>query len=134
MAHLDWLKRYYRSPDWPLRKALYYKTHRRQCASCGRFDRVALHHTAYGGEGWDLRHPPNWGKEPDDVLVPLCYSSWWRKGCHNHVHRIGRNYPDLRSATEHIVKIGKRRRTRQQQYRRLTTRLGLRRFDQRSRG
>lgn len=110
MAHPEWLKRYYRSPDWPLRKALYYKTHRRQCAACGRFDRVALHHMAYWGDWGDLRNPADWGKEPDEILMPLCYRSWWRTGCHNNVHRIERNYPDLRAATMAVVKAGQRRR------------------------
>lgn len=110
MAHPEWLKRYYRSPDWSLRKALYYKSHRRQCAACGTFKRISLHHIAYSGDWGDLRNAADWGLEPDEVLMPLCYSGWFRKGCHNNVHRIERNYPDLRAATMAVVEAAQRRR------------------------
>jgi hypothetical protein len=110
VAHPDWLRRYYRSPEWTFRKAHYYRVYKRQCEACWTWKRVALHHMEYQGPWGDLRSPADWGKEPDEVLMPLCYSGWLRKGCHNNVHRIERNYPDLRAATMAMVKAGQRRR------------------------
>jgi hypothetical protein len=118
MAHPPWLKRYYRSDEWTIRKRRYYSRHNRQCAACGTWRRVSLHHLEYWGPWGDLRNPADWGKEPDQALMPLCYSGLLRKGCHNNVHRIERNFPDLRSATEHIVRLGRRRRARQKQAKR----------------
>jgi hypothetical protein len=121
MAHPSWLRKYYHSNAWPLRKSRYYKRHTRQCAACGTYRRVALHHLEYWGEWGDLRNPADWGKEPDQALMPLCFSGWFRKGCHDNVHRIERDHPNLRSATEKIVSEGRKRQARRRKLRNFAT-------------
>ena len=84
--HPEWIRAYYRSNTWRLRRSRYYKRHPYQCASCGTKTKVALHHVTYAGEWGDLRNQADWGKEPDQALMPLCMRRWFRQGCHNNVH------------------------------------------------
>jgi hypothetical protein len=113
--HPEWIRAYYRSNTWRLRRSRYYKRHPYQCASCGTKTKVALHHVTYAGEWGDLRNQADWGKEPDQALMPLCMRRWFRQGCHNNVHAAERSgrFRDLQEATEHIVARGRRRRARQ---------------------
>jgi hypothetical protein len=109
--HPQWICDYYRSKVWELRRSTYYKRHHYQCGSCGRKKKLALHHLEYSGSWGDLRNPADWGKEPDQALMPLCRRSWFRQGCHNNAHAADKSgrFSDLREATEHIVKLGRRR-------------------------
>lgn len=81
--HPEWIRAYYRSNTWRLRRSRYYKRHPYQCASCGTKTKVALHHVTYAGEWGDLRNQGDWGKEPDQALMPLCMRRWFRQGCHD---------------------------------------------------
>lgn len=53
---------YINSPLWTERKNKYYQIHRRQCAACGSFNHIHLHHMVY----------EKYGEEPDEHLIPLC--------------------------------------------------------------
>jgi hypothetical protein len=113
--HPDYLVIYYRSHAWRVRKSAYYKRIQRQCAACGRRGgRIDLHHLQYAGDGWDLRKQSDWGKEPDQALMPLCGPRWlgFIRGCHFNAHdaEASGRFRDLREATEEIVRRGRRRR------------------------
>lgn len=103
--HTAEYKRYLRSNAWAIRKNTYYRRHNRQCAACGSWKRIQLHHVSY----------ENLGKEPDQDLVPLCYRD--HRSAHQ-AHQSGR-FKDLRAATDHIVMLGRRRRERRAMLRRL---------------
>lgn len=91
-------KQYLRSNAWAMRKNAYYKRFNRQCAACGSWKRIQLHHVSYD----------SLGHEPDQDLVPLCYKD--HRNAHR-AHQAGR-FKDLRAATEHIVMLRRRRRER----------------------
>lgn len=117
--HPDWLKAYYRSEVWAKRRKAYYRRHKRQCAACGTWKRVQLHHVEYEGPWGNLRNRFDWGKEPDRALLPLCGKNALRQGCHGNVHRLEKQVNDLRRATEEIVSKGRARQWRRKQLRRL---------------
>jgi phage terminase large subunit GpA-like protein len=96
--HSPEYKRYLRSNAWAIRKNAYYRRFNRQCAACGSWKRIQLHHVSY----------ENLGHEPDQGLVPLCRAD------HVNAHRAHQSmrFKDLRAATDEIVKIGRRRRAR----------------------
>jgi 5-methylcytosine-specific restriction endonuclease McrA len=81
-----------------MRKNAYYKRHNRQCAACGSWKKIQLHHVSYD----------NLGHEPDQDLVPLCFK------CHRNAHRAHQSgrFRDLRMATEEIVRLGRARQAR----------------------
>jgi hypothetical protein len=56
-------KRYLRSNAWAMRKNAYYKRLNRQCAACGSWKRIQLHHVSYD----------QLGHEPVQDLGPLCH-------------------------------------------------------------
>jgi hypothetical protein len=133
--HPEYLAIYYRSHTWSERVRLYYSRHERRCASCGwRGKRIALHHMYYVGDGWDLRKQSDWGKEPDQALIPLCMRRFWRQGCHENAHAADQSgkYESLEAATMAIVRMGRARQKRRQRYEELLT--AGRRTDQRSPG
>jgi hypothetical protein len=107
--HTNEYKRYLRSNAWAMRKNAYYKRFNRQCAACGIWKRIQLHHVSYD----------NLGHEPDQDLVPLCYKD--HRNAHR-AHQSGR-FKDLRAATDEIVAIGRRRRARRKKLRELGRRL-----------
>jgi hypothetical protein len=116
--HPQWISNYYRSDAWHDRKSAYYKRHQRQCAACGRRGgRIDLHHLLYADDGFDLPKQTDWGKEPDQALMPLCGPRWlgFIRGCHFNAHdaEASGRFRDLRAATEEIVRLGRRRRARQ---------------------
>ena len=102
--HSPEYKRYLKSNAWAIRKNAYYKRHDRQCAACGSWKKIQLHHVSYD----------NLGNEPDQDLVPLCFKD--HRNAHR-AHQSGR-FKDLRMATEEIVAIGRRRRARCKKLRR----------------
>ncbi len=96
--HSPEYRHYLRSNAWAIRKNAYYRLFNRQCAACGSWKRIQLHHVSYD----------QLGHEPDQDLVPLCYR------CHRNAHQAyhsGR-FKDLRAATETIVRLGRQRRAR----------------------
>jgi hypothetical protein len=109
--HPIWICKYYESDLWALRRSTYYKRHPYQCSACGTKKKLALHHLAYSGPWGDLRNQSDWGKEPDEVLIPLCRRRWLRQGCHNNAHGADKSgrFKDLQAATDHIVRLGRRR-------------------------
>jgi hypothetical protein len=70
----------------------------------------------HSGDGWDLRNSNDWGREPDQALMPLCGPRWFGfiRGCHFIAHdaEASGRFRDLREATEHIVVRSRRRRSR----------------------
>ena len=50
------------SPLWESRKNVYYQNNPRRCAACDSPKHIHLHHMVYG----------EFGKEPDEHLIPLC--------------------------------------------------------------
>jgi hypothetical protein len=102
--HSPEYRAYLRSNAWAMRKNQYYKRFNRQCAACGSWKRIQLHHVSYD----------NLGHEPDQDLVPLCYRD--HRNAHQ-AHHSGR-FRDLREATEAIVSIGRARRDRRDKLRR----------------
>jgi hypothetical protein len=122
--HPEWIRAYYGSNIWRLRRSSYYKRHPYQCASCGTKKKLALHHITYSGPWGDLRNQTDWGKEPDQALMPLCRRRWFRQGCHNNAHAADKSgrFKDLETATEHIVKLGRRRRARHRKMEKLFSR------------
>jgi hypothetical protein len=122
--HPEYLRVYYRSNAWRLRKSRYYKRFERRCASCNRRGRnIQLHHLDYRGAGWDLRNQSAWGMEPDQSLIPLCgpRSMGLIHGCHQNVHDADKSgrFKDLREATEYIVMQGRKRQARRTMLRNL---------------
>lgn len=61
------------SPEWLYRKQEYYKSHKKECRTCGSLDRqIHLHHRTYARVY----------KEDDADLVPLCSE------CHSSLHYL----------------------------------------------
>lgn len=67
---------YINSELWEERKAKYYKKHKKECARCGGYEHINLHHMFYDNKIF--------GSEPDKHLIPLCWL------CHEKFHS---NYP-----------------------------------------
>ena len=120
--HPEWTRAMYRSNGWRLRKSAYYKRHPYRCGACGRRKGpLHLHHIEYSGDGWDLRNQSDWRKEPDQALMPLCGPRLlgFIRGCHCNAHdaEASGRFPDLRAATDEIVRRGRRRRAKQKKLR-----------------
>jgi hypothetical protein len=65
--------KYINSPEWIFRKSEYYKTHRKECRTCGSDNRqIHLHHRTY-----DRVY-----REDDADLMPLCSE------CHSSLHYL----------------------------------------------
>jgi hypothetical protein len=112
--HSPELKAYYRSNAWAMRKNEYYRRFNRQCAACGSWKRIQLHHMAYDGP---------FGNEPDQDLIPLCKSD--HRNAHR-AHQSGR-FQDLRAATMFIIERGRRAQERRRKVRQVWRRLVSRR-------
>lgn len=61
-------------PDWPERRARYYRRHGCWCRICQTDDDIELHHRRGAGRRWRVGH------EPDRALLAACHN------CHMRIH------------------------------------------------
>lgn len=84
---------YINGPLWENRKNLYYREHSKQCARCGSYSHIALHHKYYD--------KTSFGHEPDDILVPLC------SDCHTIFHNKYGTRKDMIRETNNFIDVFK---------------------------
>lgn len=83
-------KKYINGSIWEKRKNLYYQTYKKKCKKCGSHEYVCLHHMYYDSK-MD-------GKEPDNILVPLCLKH------HKEFHKIYGTHKDMVSMTLEFIR------------------------------
>jgi len=82
-------REYMGSVEWNRRRALFFKSHKRQCNACFSIKRIVLHHVIY--------QTNIFGVDPDSHLLALC------EGCHNEYHNKHSTAQNMVETTREFV-------------------------------